>query len=66
MISENANQDGVSGDDVTTLHMSFNNEPGHGFGMVTKHTTSAWSDQRVQDTKGARENSYFGVPETEW
>ena len=65
LIDEGAKNDGL-GDDPSTLHMSFDASPGHGFGMITKHTSSAWSDQRVQDTSAARENSYFGVSESTW
>jgi hypothetical protein len=65
LIDEGADDDGL-GDDPSTLHMSFNKDPGHGFGIITKHTSSAWSDQRVQDTEGARVDEYFGVPQSTW
>lgn len=66
LIKDSADDDGMSGDDPKTLHMSFNKTPGHNFGLITTHPSSAWSDQRVQDTNGARENSYFGLPESVW
>ncbi|MBS1148865.1 MAG: hypothetical protein H6Q89_563 [Myxococcaceae bacterium] len=65
LIDDGADDDGL-GDDPSTLHMSFNSTPGNGFGLITKHTSSAWSDQRVQDTHSAREDSYFGLPESTW
>ena len=66
LIKDSANSDGMSGDDPKTLHMSFNKTPGTDFGVMVKHPSSAWYDQRVKDTHGARVNSYFGVDEGVW
>lgn len=67
LIKEGANEDKMmAGDAVKTLHMSFNKEFDHGFGMVTKHTSSASSDDRVKDTHSARVDSYMGVDEGSW
>lgn len=63
LIKDSADDDGISGDDVKTLHLSFDEAPGHDFGG---HTSSAWSDSRVQGTYNARKNSYFGRSEDDW
>lgn len=65
LIDSGAKDDGM-GDDPSTLHMSFNSSPGNGFGLIKKHTSSAYSDSRVSGTHSARQNSYFGVADSEW
>ncbi len=66
LIKDTADDDGFMGDNPKTLHLSFNKEPGHDFGVTNKHPSSAWSDSRVSGTHGAREDSYFGVSESTW
>lgn len=65
LIDEGAKDDGM-GDDPSTLHMSFNKEPGHGFGLIKQHTSSAYSDSRVSGTHSSRADFYFGQPEGDW
>ncbi len=65
LIKDTANDDGL-GDDPSTLHMSFDKSPGHDFGMINSHPSSGWSLSAVKDTYDARENSYFGLPESTW
>ena len=52
-----------TGDNLMTPHLAYDPTPGHSF---DDHTSSGWSDSRVQNSHSARENSYFAVGEGEW